>query len=429
MEPATRHRLDNGLRVIVAEDRATAAASVGVWTDVGVCDEPDDQRGLAHFLEHMMFRGSEHIGPEEHAHTIARLGGECNAATSPDATMYFDTVPPDAVSEVIGLEADRFQRLDVTDEHTDIERKVILEELRSYENQPAVRAMIEIQKQISDGHAYGLTPLGRKDDLEQTKAEDLTRFFRRCYRPDRAVVVVCGNVDTARVVDDVRQHFGDWRGPDNGHPPAPDVFRPRTGSLSLRLPMEVPVVVQSFGTGPLSDLDTPALDLLVALLAAGASSPIREALVLERRLCVEAGCVPLLLSQGGMLVFFGVFLPPGRHADRRTIIRELIDGLVSDGPDPKLFAQHVKNFRKQRAFENYSPQSRMMGLGKAEALDGDYARFEGELDELAAVTPQRVAELARRIFAPENALELDITPEKSRWWLVPIGLAMKLWPR
>ncbi|MFW6163039.1 MAG: M16 family metallopeptidase, partial [Planctomycetota bacterium] len=173
--PVTRTTLDNGLRVVVAEDHAVPVAAIGLWVDAGACDEPEDRRGVAHFLEHMMFRGSEHVGPEEHAQEIARLGGDCNAATGPDFTVYHETVPAGAVEDAVRLEADRFLRLAPSADILGVERRVILEELGAYENQPAVRALLEVQKAIAGDHPYALPPLGRAEDLQALTVEDLER--------------------------------------------------------------------------------------------------------------------------------------------------------------------------------------------------------------------------------------------------------------
>jgi len=428
-KPVSRTTLPNGLRVVVAEDHAVPVAAIGLWVDAGACDEPADRRGIAHFLEHMMFRGSEHVGPEEHAQQIARHGGDCNAATAPDFTVYHETVPAEAVEEALRLEADRFLRLTPTAEHTDIERRVILEELHVYENQPAVRALLAIQKAVAGGHPYALPALGRREDIEALSAGDLAAFHHRCYRPDRTALVVCGDVTQAQVEDMAHRHFGGWTADGDGGEPSRPPFETRVGELSLRLSLEVPIVAQVHRAPPLGEVDKPAVDLLVALLSWGQSSPLQETLVRRRRLCVAAGAMPMLLACGGAVVLFGAFLPPGRHRVRREVMRELADGLAARGPDPERFEQHLKRFRKRRASEHYSPDARMRGLGHAELLEGGFERYERGLDELAEVTPERVREAAARLFAPENTLELDVTPERVRWWMVPVGLFLRIWPR
>ena len=428
MKGAIRFRLDNGMRVVAAEDHTVPAVAISFCTDVGVCDEPEHRRGIAHFLEHMMFRGSRNVPDQEHARAIARQGGRCNASTSPDATVYHEMVPVDAIEEVFRLEADRFQQIQLTNEHMQIERQVILEELRAYENQPAVRAMAAVQKRISGDHPYGLSPLGRREDLNALTTADLESFHHTCYRPDRLVAVVCGDIEPAKVQVLAQRYFGPWQVADNGPRKNGSVYRPQVGHLAMRVPMEAPVVAEVYRTDPLTQIDKPALDLLMALMASGESSPIREQLVRTHRLCVEADCVPMVLARGGMIIVFGVFLPPGRHAPRRKRLRQVIDQVQVD-LDTDQFAKHVKQFRKDRAHDAYSLEQRMFELAKAELFAGGFETYERDVEALSQVTPQRVQQVAAALFSPDNTLSLDLTPARSRWWMAPVGLAMKIWPR
>ena len=430
MEPASRFTLDNGMRFVVAENHVAPVAAVGLAIDVGVCDEPADRRGIAHFFEHMMFRGSRQVGPEEHARTIARMGGDCNAFTSFDATVYHQTVPGNAVEETFRLEADRFRYLQLRAELVDIERRVILEELEASRNQPLNRAMQALREEISGDHPYALDPLGRRRDVEEISADDLESFYGRSYRPNRVVAVVSGDITLARVQDLAAQYFGPWRAtpPDSGRPAAP-AYQTLVGSLSRRVPVEVPMVAQVYRTAPLGQVDKPGLNLLVALLSSGASSPLRQALVRDRHLCVEAGCMNMLGTCGGLVAMFGAFLPPGRHAVRRGIIKQLVGDLAERGPDPEQFARHLKRFRKGRARDGYSCHKRMLGLAFAELLEGGFERYDRELEALSRVDAGQIQKLAKALFAPENSLELDVAPERTRWWMLPAGILAKVWPR
>ena len=128
-------------------------------------------------------------------------------------------------------------------------------------------------------------------------------------------------------------------------------------------------------------------------------------------------------------VFFGVFLPPGRHAPRQAILRELAENLATQGPDPEQFGHHLKRFRKHRAQDGYSCLRQMMGLGSAELLEGGFENYARGLEVLSAVTPERIQAVARDLLQPQHTLELDITPENTRWWMLPVGLFTRIWPR
>ncbi|HOX05062.1 MAG TPA: pitrilysin family protein [Planctomycetota bacterium] len=428
MQPAVDFTLENGLRVIVAEDHASPVAAFGMCVRAGVCDEPSDRRGIAHFFEHMMFRGSERFGPKEHTARITRVGGDCNAGTSIDPTIYYETFPAGALDEILALEADRFMRLKLTAEHVEVERKVVLEELRMYENQPMSRAFRQLMREIGRGHPYGLDPLGRTEDLAATTVADLEAFRRRQYRPGNAFAVIAGDVRRADVEELMRRHFGEWRDPPEaaGARAAVPRFEVPAGRMRLKLSFEVPAVARVHRLKPSAEEDHAALDLLTALLADGESSPVQERLVKRRRLCVHAGGECLKLFHGGALVFYGAFLPPGRHGARLAELREICDRFAADGPPREEFAKRIKRFRMRLARANYSVMERMMGLGNSELVEGGYRKYEQALEDLAAVTPARIRDLAARLFAPENTLELEVVPEKSRWWMPLAGLFMRV---
>ncbi len=427
-EPITAFTLENGMRFIVAPDGAAPVAAVGFCARVGVAEEPADRRGIAHFLEHMMFRGSERFGPREHTARIGAMGGQCNAGTGLDMTYYWNHVPASGLAEVFALEADRFQRLAVTPEATDTERRVVLEELRMYENQPMTRALRRILREVGGEHPYALDPLGRQEDLAATAPADLAAFWRRWYRPDTVFGVVAGAVEPGRVRALAEEHFGSWTA-DEAPPHAVPPLEVAQGYKAVRLPVQVPLAVRVHRLQPSAEEDLPAIELIKALLAGGRSSPLQQRLVHRSRLCVFATCRDFALVRGGVLALVGGFLPPGGHAARRQAIAEVCDRLAQDGPDEGELARQLKRFRRDRAGDGYSARARMEGLIQAEVREGDYRRYADALADLEAITPDRVRQVARRLFAPENTLELDVQPEHTPWWSWPAGLAMRVWRR
>ncbi len=430
MSPAASFDLANGMRFIVAEDHAAPVAAVGMWARAGACDEPPDRRGIAHFLEHMMFRGSQHVSPEEHSRRIERLGGDANGWTDADVTVYHETIPAGAVAEAFRLEADRFARPALNPQLVAVERKVVLEELHAWVNQPMAKAMRLILQAVAEGHPYAIDPLGREEDLAAAGQEDLKAFYQKCYRPGRVFAVVVGDVTVQQIRDLAEEHFGSWSpraapGPADSAPP----FLSRAGELSARLPFQVPVVARVHRLPPSRQIDRPALLLLERLLTGGRSSLVREALVEKSGLCIEAGAITRAGVRGGVLAVFGAFLPPGRHARRRRILREICDRIVQAGPEPQRLARCIKRLRHTRAAQQYHPPERMRLLGWAELLTGSYQSYLCELEELGEVTPDRVRDLAEGLFAPDNTLELDVVPERMAWWMWPVGILSKAWKR
>ena len=411
MKPATVFVLDNGMKWILAENPEASAVAFSLWARVGVCDEDPRMRGLAHFMEHMMFRGSENIPPEGHSRTIARLGGECNAYTSSDGTVFHETLPPDALDEAFRLEADRFRRLRLQEDLVKTEKKVVFEEFRHLENQPLSRAWRILLENILAPHPYAVDPLGRREDLEKMTLEDLAAFRQRCYRPSLIFGVISGNFDSARARTLARALFGDWRpeGPEVPLPrPAP--FRPAQGHREEKLSVEVPMAVRIHRLGSAAEEDLPALRILQAYLGRGESSPLREELVRNQEIFVDAGAMLWPQTHGGLFGLYGTFLDPGKMEKARGNLQDFCDSFAASGPEPRRLDSLVKKFRHDRAYDGYSATRRMEGLGEAELVGGGFERYERELEDLASVDAPRIKKLVEKLFRAEDTLTVDLLP-------------------
>ena len=428
MAPAVSFTLANGLKVIVSEDHTTPVAAMSVWVRAGVCEEPNGQRGIAHFVEHMLFRGSRRFHGKEHSNRIERMGGQLNAFTHWDMTVYHQTVPADRISEIFELEGDRILYPLFRKDDTDVERKVILEEFEAQVNDPDARAYRCLIEELGEGHPYCLTPLGRRPHVESITHEQLAQFHREYYTPNNSFIVVCGAVRTEEIAVLARRHFGDWQAAKTPPRERP-LYRPKLGNLRLNLSFRVPMAVRAFALKPMKNEDEPALHLLMSLLVKGGSAPMREDLLRRRRLCVHVDGELHHMDRGGMLALFGAFLPPTRFKTVRSAIKEHCDRLADAGPNPADFPQHLKLFQKLRLREAYTPAGRMMGHGNAEALRNGFQEYEQMLQKYAEVTPERVRAQARALFAPSNTLELDIHPEHIKRWMWLAGLFMKVWRR
>lgn len=427
MQPAESFVLENGMKFVVAGDHAVPVAGFGILARAGSCEEPAEKRGIAHFLEHMMFRGSENYASKEHTRIVTCLGGECNAGTSQDYTFYWETLPGDAIETAFKLESDRFLRLKLAADLFDVEKKVILEEIRVYENQPVFKAMMQVLKQIAGEHPYALFPGGLREHMEACSIDDIQAFFRNFYNPDNCFGIVVGDVEPARVRDMAEKYFSPWQQPGNAvrRVKVPDLNH-LTGVLSIKLPLEVPVAVRAHRLRPSATEDNRGCEMLAGMIAGNESSPLNEELVIKSRMCVHTHCESMRLVRGGSLIFAGVFLPPGNHASRRDMMKAVCDRFVEKEPDPVLFESTMNKFRKQKAQEMYSVRNRMSGYAQAEIEEGDFRKYETSIADLSAVTPDRIRQLGRRLFAGENTLELDLHPENLKWWMPLAGLVSRL---
>ena len=218
--------LANGLEVLFLADHHAPIATVQVFYHVGSKDEHVGIRGVAHMFEHMMFKGSAHVPPEEHSRLLKEVGGQVNAYTTEDLTAYHNTVPPSYVGFAMKLEAERMRNLKLFPATVDSERKVVEEEKRlRVDNDPVGKALERFRALAYLKHPYDWTPIGTIEDLEKVTPADCQRFYDTYYQPNNATLIIVGDVDEATVRKLVDQHFGPI-------PKGPSPAAPRSSSRS-----------------------------------------------------------------------------------------------------------------------------------------------------------------------------------------------------
>jgi predicted Zn-dependent peptidase len=208
------YTLDNGLKVIVYQDTTAPVVSVNVWYRVGSKDEPTGKRGMAHLMEHMAYKGSKNVGPEEHSKLIDQAGGQDNAFTRDDVTGYWARLPKEKLDLALYLFAEQMHNLVLTQEHLDSEREVVKEEWRlRLENQPVSKAFDKFRDIAFAGTPYAKGPEGYMEDLDNITLEDLQNFYQTYYAPNNAVLVVAGDVRPDEVLSLVQEAlWGDSQG-------------------------------------------------------------------------------------------------------------------------------------------------------------------------------------------------------------------------
>ncbi|MEM7581782.1 MAG: pitrilysin family protein [Acidobacteriota bacterium] len=275
----------NGLTVCVVENRRVPVVATAVIYGAGARDETPGRGGVAHFLEHMMFKGSERYGPGEIDHLTRALGGSNNAFTSHDSTVYYFTFASDRWRQAVDIEVDRMAGLLLDPAEVQSERQVILEEISMYEGEPWDALDREVTARLYDPHPYGRPVLGTRDDLAAVDETVLRSFHQRYYCPSNAVLVIAGDVE-ASVDELVEEAFA---GLDGGAVERPAVAR-RSESLGLRRlerrQGEVSRMLLTLPAPSASDSDHPKLMLLSSILGSGRSSRLHRALVDEGQLCL-----------------------------------------------------------------------------------------------------------------------------------------------
>ena len=283
--------LPNGLKVLLLEEHKAPVAVFQVWYRVGSRNEQLGKTGLSHLLEHLMFKGTKQVGPEEYSKIIQRNGGNDNAFTTEDATTYFATLASDRVSVVIDLEAYRMHNLTFDEAQFTPEHQVVIEERRLRTDNNPVAALFElISSTAYEAHPYGWPVIGFMNDLRQATREDALAYYRTYYEPGNAFVVCVGDFSSAELMQKITAAFSAV--PASDPPPRVRALEPvQQGERRtvLRREAQLPFVAIAYHVPNLSDKDAAALEVLSTVLAGGESARLHQHLVYEKRLARDVG--------------------------------------------------------------------------------------------------------------------------------------------
>jgi predicted Zn-dependent peptidase len=407
------YRLDNGLRVVLSVDKSVPIVAVNIWYHVGSAHEEDGRSGFAHLFEHMMFEGSENVAKREHSDLIHKAGGNLNATTNEDRTMYYEIVPANHLNMVLWLEADRMRALAVTSETFENQRSAVKEErLMRVDNQPYSAALLTSDTLAYDFKPYSHTVIGKMVDLDAAEVGDVQRFFDNYYSPNNAVLVVVGDIDKKKTKKMIETYFGEIpRGPDVA--PISGVEPPHTAERRITLEdknANVPAVFINYMIPPHLHEDSPALDLLGSILTDGESSRMYIRLVKEEQVAVVVfGGAD---SRKGPSVFkFVAAANVGLDiGDCEKLIYEELDRLVSEG----ISAEELDKAKIQ--FKSGFIMGRETAMDKAEAIQhyafyhDDLSGVNTDLDKYMAVTKEDIMRVANKYFAAENRTVVIANP-------------------
>lgn len=405
--------LDNGMKVITLEDHSAPIAAVQLWYHVGSKDERSDRRGFAHMFEHMMFRGTQNIGPKAHFEYIRRSGGDANAYTSFDNTTYVQVVPKNQVEMVLWLEAERMGFLKINQDYYDTERKVVAEEYRMGREQPYGTLFDQILPQIFAAHPYAWTPIGNMDELGRAKADELQQFWNTYYVPNNATLVVVGDIEHDEVRAQAERYFG-WI-PRYDEPPRVRTKEPEQTApklIKLREPNgPVPLVGIAYRTVPVGSPDRLALDALARVLGGGESSRLYRRLVTDSRTAMFALASGFSLEDDGLFVAGAALSPLGaKPAVALKTIREEIVRLREQGPTEAEVAKARNLMLRDATAARLTVESKAQRLGEAAVLEGDVSRVNRELGEIRELDRETLQRVAKRYLADEREIAIQIEP-------------------
>ncbi|MCP4662165.1 MAG: insulinase family protein [bacterium] len=339
-------RLDNGLRICVIRNERVPLVATALVYRAGTRDDAAGHGGTAHFLEHMMFKGSRSFGPGDIDRLTRALGGSNNAFTSHDMTLYHFTFATDRWQQALDIEVDRMANLLLDPSEVDAERQVIVEEIAMYEGEPWDALELEVAAAFFRAHPYGRPVLGTREELAATDAAVLRTFHELHYRPTNAVLVVAGRVDGS-THGLIEERFGALHGPARDHAPDPDraVERDLRSEGLVRIERrhgELARLLLALPAPAAEHPDHPLLRLLVGVLATGRSSRLHRALVDEGQLCVWVAAELNESVDPGVVSIASEVLPGIEPARVEEEILRQIDRLREVPPDGEEIARAKK---------------------------------------------------------------------------------------
>jgi zinc protease len=409
----TMTTLPNGLQVVLLEDHSTPIVHTELWYHVGSKNEKPGRTGFAHLFEHMMFKGSKNVEPEGHPSYIVSIGGQSNATTNEDATIFWQTTPAQYLPLVLWLEADRMASLRIDEQAFKTEREVVKEERRMrVENQPYGRLNEIIYDQAFKVHPYKHPTIGSMNDLEAASIGDVRDFFRTYYVPNNATLALVGDFDTKEALSLVTQYLG--RVPKSDRPVPRDIPKepPQTAERRVNLTESwpLPAVVVGFHITYDGHPDSYPLHVVSKVLSDGQSSRIYRDLVYQKRIALAAFGGGNIIEDPNL--FYAVaIVQPGKTP------QECIDALIAEfeklktEPISANELQQAKNqFARDYIVGRESNADKARTLAHAVVIHNDIKTADAEFDIFMNTTTADVQRVAKSYFTAENRLVMTIMP-------------------
>jgi len=408
--------LDNGLKVLLLEDHKSPAVTFQVWYRVGSRNEKDGKSGLSHFLEHMMFKGTPSIKPEEYSRIIAKNGGRSNAFTTSDVTVYFATMSRDKIGIELEMEADRMANALLGDTYFEPEKKVIQEERRLRTDDKPVAALDEVTSAVAyTVHPYRRPVIGWMDDIQNLSRQDLVDHYKLYYAPNNAFIVVAGDFSTEEILPKIKAAFEKIpRGPEPPKVRAEEPPQRGERRVFLKKEAELPFVMMFYHAPNLKSPDNFALDLLTVVLAGGRSSPLYHDLVYQKRLArsVDANYSSVSMDPGGFSITAQLMPgkePPEVEREIDTLVDKIKSELISERDLQKAKNQVESSF----IFAQDSIFGQAMKIGSYEA-NGGWRQMDQYIDGIRRVTREDIQRVAREYLDRDRRTVGMLIPTKDK---------------
>jgi zinc protease len=406
--------LDNGLKVLLLEDHKSAVVTFQVWYRVGSRNEIDGRSGLAHFLEHMMFKGTKKMKPEEYSRIIAQNGGNSNAFTTQDHTVYFATMSRDKIGVEIELEADRMTNAVLDDYES--EKMVVMEErrLRTEDNPGA--ALGEVMGAVAyTVYPYRRPVIGWMSDILNLSGDDLRKFYKTYYAPNNAFLVVVGDFDAQQILAKIKQEFGKIaRGAEQPKVTLEEPPQKGERRVALKKEAELPLLSMYYHVPNLQDSDGFALDLLSVILASGRSSRLYQDLVYNKRIATGVDADYDGVSIGpAIFSFTAQVMPDKQQAEVESAIDKVVAQVRSEPVSDRELEKAKNQVEAAFVFGQDSIFGQALRIGQFESV-AKWQFINTYLPGIRAVTAADVLRVAKKYLDPDRRTVGTLVPTKAQ---------------
>lgn len=410
--------LPNGLKVIVKEDHRAPVVVSQVWYRAGSMDETNGTTGVAHVLEHMMFKGTQSVPPGEFSKRIAAAGGRENAFTNRDHTAYFQTLEKSKLELALKLEADRMHNLVLSDQEFTKEIEVVRNERRwRTDDKPHGLVYEQFMAAAFNAHPYRWPVIGWMNDLEQMTTQDARTWYQRWYAPNNAVLVVAGDVKADHVFKLAQKYFGSLKAkPLPLRKPQAEPVQDGTRRLTVKAPAKLPYLLMGWKAPVLRDAvkdsDPYALEMLAGVLSANAAARLPQSLVRDSRIAQDADAGYDNVQRGP-----GMFLIDATPSEGKTVaelevaIRAELDKIKRDGVTEEELNRVKAQVIASKVYQRDSVFYQGMQIGEMETAGLGHRHIDTRLEKLKAVTPAAVQAAAKQYLVDEQLTVATLDPQ------------------
>jgi len=413
-----KHTLDNGLEVVLYQDKSLPIVSVNLWYKVGSANETNGKTGFAHLFEHMMFQGSENVPKEKHFKFIEEAGGTLNGSTSFDRTNYFETLPANSLELALWLESDRMGFLleALTQEKLDNQKDVVMNERRQrYDNQPyGLSWEIIFSNLFPKNHPYHWPTIGWMKDIEKFELNDVADFFKTYYSPNNASLVVGGDIEYDSALELVKKYF-------NEIPigkPIPEITIPKVKLLENKKivhedNVQLSKLYLTWETAKLYDTDDATLDILSDILTGSKNGRLFKSLVFEKEIAQDITTFQYSANLTGMFIIIATAKPGVSLEALKSEIELELHKVMNDGISEKEFNRSINTVKSSFIYTLQNLNSIVNQINNYNTNLGEPNSLMYDLERFQKLKPTAIKDVANKYFK-NNFVELHIVPKENK---------------